>query len=168
MSDNCDEQTIQQLSPRAVKEERVYQNFSSMRLRKDDVENFDKTDELKKAVKENSRIAAQNAKFDSDSNAILRAFDYTLEEYDTTAVAQMQLLIERLAAIAENAFGGKTGRRKRQAVYDKVMFYLAQNNVTDQINNLSRSLIYGLIDYCVEAKKKSLLKVYAEIKKLFV
>lgn len=60
-----------------------------MRLRKDDVENFDKTDELKKAVKENSRIAAQNAKFDSDSNAILRAFDYTLEEYDTTAVAQM-------------------------------------------------------------------------------
>jgi len=123
MSD-CDEKTLQQLSPRGATE-KTYQSFTSMRIRTEEgIENFDKTEELKKAVKESSKIAAQNAKFDNESNAILRGFDNAMVEHESTPVAQIPLLIERLTAIAENAYGGKSGRRKRQAVYDKVMFYL--------------------------------------------
>lgn len=87
MSD-CDEKTLQQLSPRGANVEKTYQSFTSMRIRTEEgIGDFDKTEELKKAVKESSKIAAQNAKFDNESNAILRGFDNAMVEHESTPVA---------------------------------------------------------------------------------
>jgi len=40
--------------------------------------------------------------------------------------------------------------------------------VKDEVNNLVKTCIYGMIDFCVDANKKILMKIYAEIKKIFL